>query len=73
MKWETPPKDSHVFIMRIWVDEAHGDNGQAALRGRVQHILGEEVRSFHDWDSLVDALQGMLALSAKESNQQATN
>jgi hypothetical protein len=52
-----------MFIMRIWVqkgEEEEGNIGQIAMRGKVQHILGEEVHSFQNWASLVDAIRGML-------------
>jgi hypothetical protein len=77
MKDETLLRNSHMFIMRIWVaqedeagdeeqgEEAKGDVGQIAIRGKVQHILGEEIHSFRNWASLVNAIQGMLTPPAQ--------
>jgi hypothetical protein len=49
---------SHLFTVRMW-PEALGD-GRIEWRGRLQHVLSGETRSFRDWASLVACLVAML-------------
>jgi hypothetical protein len=62
MKEETLPGNSHMFIMRIWVkqEDEEGEEEQ-----------GEEVHSFRNWASLVDAIQGMLTPQAQGPDAKA--
>ncbi len=49
---------SHLFTVRLWDEEQV--NGQAAWRGKVQHVLTGETRPFHDWPTLISLINGML-------------
>ena len=41
---------SALFLVRLWVDEAHQEN--AEWRGRLIHVLSGEARDFSDWQTL---------------------
>jgi hypothetical protein len=60
MKQPPQTSDSHVLIMRVWV-QPRTSSAQVEIRGKVQHIMGEEVRSFDDWTSLTEAIGYMLS------------
>jgi hypothetical protein len=42
---------SHLFTVRLWSESLEDHKG---WRGRVQHVLSGETRTFDDWSSLVD-------------------
>ena len=57
---------SHLFTVRLWT-EPLGD-GRFERRGRVQHVLSGERRSFRDWPALVRYLESKLQeLDAEET------
>ena len=47
---------SHLFLVRFWSEEV-GDHN--SWRGRVQHVLSGEARTFHDWPALIGLLVEM--------------
>jgi hypothetical protein len=47
---------SHLFLVRLWSEETGDHNG---WRGRVNHVLSGEARSFHDLPALIDLLLEM--------------
>ncbi|MFZ1752267.1 MAG: hypothetical protein WBO46_14695 [Caldilineaceae bacterium] len=47
-----PP--SHFFTLRLWPEEADGD--EPVWRGRMQHTASGEVRYFQGWEALVEML-----------------
>jgi hypothetical protein len=49
---------SHLFTVRLWT-EPLGD-GRFEQRGRVQHVLSGERRSFRDWPTLLRYLERKL-------------
>jgi hypothetical protein len=53
------PLLSHFFTLRLWRVEA--DNGRAAWRGKLQHVLSGESRYFQDWPALVACLRVLLS------------
>jgi hypothetical protein len=51
---------SELFTVRLWREQV---NDHWEWRGKVQHVTSGETRYFHQWETLVAALQEMLKLS----------
>ena len=49
---------THLFTVRLWLETTAGD--RAELRGRVQHVLGGDVRYFRSWQALTNFLDETL-------------
>lgn len=56
---------SHLFLVRLWSDEVADQN---EWRGRVQHVLSGEARTFDDWAMLVEQLLEMANTDGAEAN-----
>jgi hypothetical protein len=52
------PHPSHLFTVRLWLEEAGG--GQFEWRGKAQHVLNGEAIYFREWSSLSKFLLGCL-------------
>jgi hypothetical protein len=50
---------SHLFLVRFWSEDVGNNRDHNGWRGRVQHVLSGEARSFHDWPMLIDLLLEM--------------
>jgi hypothetical protein len=57
---------SHLFTVRLWRESL--GNGESEVRGRVQHVLSGERRSFRDWQTLLFYLEEKL----RELEQEGT-
>ena len=49
---------SHLFLVRVWVEEA--GNEQTEWCGKVQQVVSGKTHSFRNWPMLVDLLQTMV-------------
>ena len=49
---------SHLFTLRVWDEEV--SEGEGEWRGKVQHVISGETRSFRDWQTLISLITGML-------------
>ena len=58
-------KRGNLFLVRLWNDDAPGEGGKAAWRGRVQRVVDGESHQFDDWQDLTETL--MLMLSKPET------
>lgn len=63
-------EQSHLFLVRFWSEEVGEPGEQKELRGRVQHVLSGEARSFNDWPMLVDLLLEMAETDGIEPGAQ---
>ena len=67
---------SHLFMVRLWSEEAveagvtRESKHQQSWRGRVQHVLSGEARTFHDWTTLIELLLEMSETDEFESKAQ---
>jgi hypothetical protein len=65
-------EQSHLFLVRLWLEEQSASEGVARgsdsvfdgqhagrLHGRVQHVLRGEAHTFRDWQALVELLTDM--------------
>ena len=66
-----PPHYSHLFTVRLWLEDL-GD-GRTEWRGQVQHVLSGEARYFRDWPTVIALLQAMLLESEKNLDKQGDN
>ena len=60
---------SHLFMVRFWSEdeeEIDETQHQREWRGRVQHVLSGEARTFSDWPMLVDHLLEMARTDGSE-------
>jgi hypothetical protein len=57
-----PPARSHLFTVRLWLEEL--GEGQTEWRGEVHEVVSGERRYFRDWQTLVALLQAMLPKSS---------
>jgi hypothetical protein len=62
MYTEEHPVQSHLFTLRLWVEEV-GD-GRCEARGKIHHILTGETIYFREWSSLLDFLKKKLEAEA---------
>jgi hypothetical protein len=53
-----PPARTHLFTVRVWLEELGA--GQTEWRGEVRDVVSGEVRYFRDWPALVAVVQAML-------------
>jgi hypothetical protein len=53
-----PPARTHLFTVRVWLEELGA--GQTEWRGEVRDVVSGEVRYFRDWPTLVALVQAML-------------
>lgn len=52
---------SHLFLVRLWVDEKSADADQpAACSGKVQHVMSGKAANFNGWSALMELLTGMM-------------
>jgi hypothetical protein len=49
-------QNSHLFMVRFWKDD---EPDKKEWRGRVQHVVSGEARTFEDWPMLIDLLLEM--------------
>ncbi len=57
-----PDEDqSHSFIVKVWLEEAAGDNGPPLWRGHVTHVVDGQRRYFQDPAGLLAFLGQYLA------------
>lgn len=63
---EKPNGDScsHLFTIRVWKEDLGAE--QSEWRGKVQRVIGGDVRYFRDWASLAPLLLAMLAEAEAE-------
>ncbi len=54
-----PWKESHLFLLRLWIEVDEEGRDKEQWCGRVQHILSGEAHTFRDWLALADLLTGM--------------
>lgn len=55
---------SHLFTVRVWKEEIGAE--QSEWRGKVQQVIGGDVRYFRDWASLAPLLLAMLSEAESE-------
>ena len=60
---------SHLFMVRLWSEERGAVEDRKGWRGRVQHVLSGETRTFDDWPTLVDLLLEMVETDLIEAEQ----
>ena len=60
---------SALFLVRLWVDEAHQEN--AEWRGRLIHVLSGEARDFGDWQTLEALMLEMTPIMRSAPYQQS--
>jgi hypothetical protein len=58
---------SHLFLVRFWSDGEQEARDQKDWRGRVQHIVSGEARTFDDWPTLIDLLLEMAETDGTEA------
>ena len=58
MNKNQPPPHSHLFTLRLWVEEL--GEGQTEWRGQVQHVVSGEKHYFRDWAALIAFLRAKL-------------
>lgn len=56
---------SHLFTIRVWQEDLGAE--QCEWRGKVQRVIGGDVRYFRDWASLAPLLLAMLSEAESES------
>ncbi len=70
MPRQSQPEQSHLFLLRLWRDEAGalgraegakslqrtGSDGEIHWQGKLQHVVSGEVHSFEEWPVLIDYL-----------------
>lgn len=52
------PPSSHLFTLRVWVEEI--DEDKQEWRGRIHHVESNETRYFRDWSALIPMLLAMV-------------
>ncbi len=62
MNMSKPPAQSNLFLIRMWVDQDGGTQGE--WHGKVQHMNSSQASSFEDWATLKEVLARMLDLDA---------
>ena len=58
MNKNQPPPHSHLFTVRLWVEEL--GEGETEWRGQVQHVVSGEKHYFRDWPILLAFLRAKL-------------
>ena len=61
---------SNLFLLRVWMEEAGDDRPE--WRGKLQHVISGEVRSFHDCATLEAALHEILEMLEPGIDQENT-
>lgn len=57
---------SHLFLVRLWLDQGDGEDGGGSMgHGKVQHVISGEAGAFSDWSSLVDRLASLASAQPK--------
>ena len=46
--------NTHVFVVKIWLEEGTENGGQARWRGHITHLLDGERRYIQDLDEIID-------------------
>ncbi len=55
-----PNGRSHLFLVRLWLDQADSVSVTESLsHGKVQHLITGKASPFSDWSSLIDLLASM--------------
>ena len=57
----THSQRSNLFLVRLWVEDAQGNNSDAQWRGRIQRVVNGETIEFQGWQGLVEHLSAMLS------------
>lgn len=69
MDLEQQQPRSHLFTVRLWLEELGND--QTEWRGKVQHVTSGEACYFRDWPALIAFLQ--MVLSTLEANSRTSS
>ncbi len=67
-------KRTNLFLLRVWCDEADGDDDDdkgpcRVWHGKVQRTVSGEVHSFETKDRLIEALEAMLYKDRNERQE----
>lgn len=54
------PRHSHLFLVRLWMEDAQDGSGKEVWCGKVQRAIDGESHQFSDWEGLCDLLMSML-------------
>jgi hypothetical protein len=45
--------ESHAFVIRIWLEDAQGDENSALWRGHITHVLDHQRHYFQDLSAMI--------------------
>jgi hypothetical protein len=58
---DLPERDTHSFIIKIWIEEINDGTGNASWRGHITHVPGGERRYLRNLDEIVVFIEPFLA------------
>jgi hypothetical protein len=61
---------SHLLLLRVWADDRSSPQAQGEWKGRLQHVLSGEARTFRACPQLIDLVLELLATDGHRDNNE---